>query len=189
MKRIVLEIFIMVILVPAFFMPQSYAQDLPDEAFQLLAEATIDPCSICAEKNREKAFKILNETFMPGHVIETHSPCRLIKTFSTGENDLTLSCYPSDALAASITGEEQLPQVVFRFHTPNKHLVGIFETDYTDTAAADLFHASKPGTVFEGRISLIPYKYGEGPTYNYFQQTNTVLIHCRVLQLIPVSRD
>ncbi|HOO37351.1 MAG TPA: hypothetical protein PKY89_03590 [Deltaproteobacteria bacterium] len=189
MKRIVSEIFIMVILASAFFVPQSYAQDLPDEAFQLLAEAMVDPCSICAEKYRERAFNILNETFMPGHVIETHSTCRLIRISGTDENDLTLSCYPSDALTASITGEEQVPQVVFRFHTPNKHLVGIFETDYTDEAAADLFRASGPGTVFEGRIRLIPYKYGEGPTYNYFQQTNTVLIHCRVLQLIPVSKD
>lgn len=189
MKRIVLKIFIMVILVPAFFMPQSYAQDPPDEAFQLLAESTVDPCSICAEKKREKAFNILNETFMPGHVIETHSTCHLIKTLSNDENDLTLSCYPSDAVTASITGEEQVPMVIFRFHTPDKHLVGIFETDYTDVAAADLFRASRPGTLFEGRISLIPYTYGEGPTYNYFQQTNTLLIHCRVLQLIPVSRD
>ena len=165
-------------------MPQAYAMDLPDDAFQLFAEATVDPCSICAEQKREKAFHIMNDRFIPGRVIQTDDNCRLIKTGS--DNDLSLSCYPSDALNTSITDDEQLPQVVFSFHTRQKRLVGIAETDYTDAPAADLFHASKPGTVYEGRIIIIPYKYGDGPAYNYFQQSNKLLIHCRVLQLDPV---
>jgi hypothetical protein len=181
-----LRIFMMTILAPAFFMPYSYALDLPDDAFQLLAQAAADPCSICAEQKREQAFRILNDRFIPGRVIKTDVDCRLIKAGSDDNNNLSLSCYPSDALMTSITDDEQLPQVVFTFHTQQKRLVGILETDYTEAPAADPFHSSESGTVYDGRIRLIAYKYGDGPTYNYFQETNTLLIHCRILKLKPV---
>ena len=184
MMRSMVRVFMVIILTTAFFMPYSHALDLPDDAFQLLAQATVDSCLLCAEQKREKAFRILNETLIPGRVIQTDESCLLIKAGS--DNDLSLSCYPSEALIASILQDERLPQVVFSFYTPQNSLVGVSETDYTDAPAADLLHTSMPGTVYEGRIRLIAYKYGDGTTFNYFQQTNKLLIHCRVLQLEPV---
>ncbi|MBN2299377.1 MAG: hypothetical protein JXM72_12325, partial [Deltaproteobacteria bacterium] len=164
-----------------------HALDLPDDAFVLLAEAAADPCSICAEHKQIKAFEIMNRWFVPGKEIQTDERCLLIKTAAADDNEFSLNCYPSVALNDSLTTGEQPPQIVFTFYTPQKRLVGISETDYTDRPLADLFHASKPGTVYEGRIRLIPYTYGDGPAYIYFQQRHKLMIHCRVLELKPVS--
>jgi hypothetical protein len=186
MKRTMMRIPVMFILTMALAIHCSHALGLPDDALGLLAEASVDPCSICVKQKLARAFKIMNDRFIPGGVMETDEACRLVKTVSGDDNELSLSCYPSDALITSIKEDEQLPQVVFRFYTPQKRLVGISKTDYTDNSTEDLFHASKPGTVFTGQIKLIMYKYGDGPTYNYFYETNKLLIHCRVLQLIPM---
>jgi hypothetical protein len=177
---------VMFILTIALTIHCSYALDLPDDALGLLAEASADPCSICVKQKLTRAFKIIDEMFIPGGVMETDVACRLVKTVSGDDNELSLTCYPSDALITSIKDDEQLPQLVFRFYTPQKRLVGISTTDYTDNSTEDLFHASNPGTIFTGRIKLIVYKYGDGPTYNYFYETNKLLIHCRVLHLVPV---
>ena len=166
----------------------SYALDLPGDALRLLAEASADPCSICVKQKLEKAFLAMNVRFSPGLVINSDDECRLIKVDSVDDNELSLTCYPPDTVKKSLKEGEELPQLIFRFYTPGKLLVGISENDYTSKTMADLYQASKPGTVFEGRIKFIPYKYGDGPTYNFFQQTNKLLIHCTVLQLKPLAR-
>lgn len=186
MKQVVLNIAIMMMLAPALSTTGLHALDLPDDAFVLLAEAAADPCSICADRKIQKAFEIMDNILVPGTVIQTDEHCRLIKIAAGKDNEFSLSCYPPDTLTAFLTEDEQPPVVVFAFYTPQNRLVGIAETDYTDRPTADQFHDSRPGTVYEGRIRLIPYKYGDGPTYNYFQQTNKLMIHCRVLQLKPM---
>jgi hypothetical protein len=64
--------------------------------------------------------------------------------------------------------------------------LGILQKDYTDAAAAELYRASGPGTVFDVRLRLIPYRYGDGPTYNYFPQTHTLRFHCAILEMKAV---
>jgi len=182
MKRI----FLMLVLMPALVTTYAYALDLPDDALRLLAEASVDPCAICVKQKLEKAFTSMNVMFNSGLMINSDDKCRLVKGDTGDDNELSMSCYPQDTLKKSLKEGEELPQILFRFYTPDKRLVGISENDYTGKSLADLFHASKPGTVFEGRIKLIPYKYGDGPTYNYFLQTNKLLVHCIVLQLKPV---
>jgi len=184
MKRISLFLVLMLALAARY----SYALDLPDDALRLLAEASADPCSICVKQKLEKAFTAMNVRFSPGLVINSDDKCRLVKIDSGDDNELSLACYPPDTLKKSLKEGEEPPQLIFRFYTPGKRLVGICDNDYTSKAIADSYHASKPGTLFEGRIRLIPYKYGDGPTYNYFQQTNKLLIHCRVVQLKPLAR-
>jgi hypothetical protein len=183
MKRISLFLVLMLALAAGY----SYALDLPDDALRLLAEASVDPCSICVKQKLEKAFTTMNARFSPGLVINSDSKCRLVKINTGDDNGLSMSCYPPDTLKKSLKEGEALPQLIFRFYTPEKRLVGINENDYSNKAIADLYRAAKPGTVFEGRIKLIPYKYGDGPTYNYFLQTNKVQIHCTVLQLKPLA--
>jgi hypothetical protein len=178
---------VMLMLTLTLTMQCVYALDLPGEALQLIAETTVDPCSICVKQKLEKAFKIINDRFIPGLVIKSEDSCRLMKSGAGDDNEMSLTCYPSNTLFKSIKEGEKLPRIIFTFYTPQKRLVGISDNDYTDKPTADLYHASRLGTVFEGRIKLIPYKYGDGPTYNYFQKTNTLQIHCVVLQLNPAT--
>jgi hypothetical protein len=184
MKRISVMLFLILSLPTSY----SHALDLPESALQLLAEASADPCSICARQEKEKAFAIMNTVFVPGQVINSDDSCQLLKGESGDENEISLTCYPSAVLLKSLKEGEKLPQIVFRFYTPGKRLVGISDKDYTDKTTADLFRSSRPGTVYKGRIKLIPYKYGDGPAYNYFPQTNKLLVHCVVLQLEPMRR-
>lgn len=163
-----------------------HAMDLPEEAFALLAEAAADPCSICAWNKTKKAFEILNRSLVPGAQILTGGRCRIVKTAAGNNNELSLSCYPSDTLTASLAEQEKPPDVVFAFYTPQERLVGISEADYTDRSVAQIFHDSKPGSAYDGKIILIPYAYGDGPTYNYFQEAHRLMIHCKVLQLTPL---
>jgi len=178
---------VMLMLALTLIVPCVYALDLPSEALQLIAETTVDPCTICAKQKLKRAFKIMNDRFIPGLVMKSDDSCRLMKSGTGDENEISLTCYPSDALVKSLRAGEKLPQIIFKFYTPQKRLVGISDNDYTNKSTADLFHASRPGTVFEGRVKLIPYKYGDGPTYNYFQESNILQIHCVVLQLTPVT--
>jgi len=181
------KISVILVLTLALSVDFSYALDLPDDALRLLAEATVESCSICAKQELEKAFKIMNDRFISGHEIIADENCRFVKVLSGGNNELSLTCYPSDTFMKSIKNDERPPQVVFTFYTPQKRLIGVTDKDYTSKEIADGYDASQPGARFEGRIRLIPYKYGDGPTYNYFKQTNKLQIHCVVLQLKPVS--
>ncbi len=176
-----------VTLMPA--LPCAQALELPDEALLLLASSAADPCSLCAEQERKKAYRILSDAFIPGQALESDDFCRLVKAGAGDDNELTLTCYPSETLKVSLNEGERLPEVVFRFYTLQNRLVGISEDDLTGDALAELYRASRPGRVFEGRIILVPYKYGEGATYNYFPQTNKLLIHCRLVNLGPVPHD
>jgi len=167
----------------------SYAFDFPNDALQLLAEAAVDPCSICVKQKLDKAFLVMNARFNPGFFLNTDDTCRLVKVDPGDDNELSLTCYPQPSLKKSLKEGENPPQFFFKFYTPGKRLVGISEKDYTEKTVVDLYNASKPGTIFEGSIKFIPYKYGDGPTYNYFLLTNKLVIHCIVLQLKPVQME
>jgi len=169
--------------------PYSPACDLPEQALALIADASVDPCPLCRKHTLNKAFAILNKWFMPGKSIQTDQTCRFVKTTPCGDNELSLSCYPSDALIASIDAGAVPPRLVFRFHAVHKHLVGIADTDYTNAANAARYTESGPDTAFEGSIRFIAYRYGDGPSYNYFEQTHRLVIHCTVERLIPVKPE
>jgi hypothetical protein len=61
--------------------------------------------------------------------------------------------------------------------------VGVAEKDFTDASQADTFHSLLPGTVFDGRVALVRYEYGDGPTYIYYEKSNHLEIHCRLLEV------
>lgn len=182
MRKLMPHMFILM-LVLAAPAPSALALDLPPEPFQLLAESALDPCSICAEQKRNKAFNLLNRTCIPGAMLTTDTTCRLVKVGIGDDNELAWTCYPSAALLGSLPEGAQPPRLVFRFHTPPTHLVGVSEQDFTDASPAAIYRSSLPGAIFEGQLKLISYKYGDGRVFNYFQQTNTLQIHCMVVRL------
>jgi hypothetical protein len=167
--------------------PTARAFDLPDEALKLLAQASVDPCSICAKEKSKKAFALLEKVYAPGTVISTDANCRLVKPSSADELDLTITCYPSEVFMQQLSGEEAPPRLVFTFSTEAKHLVGIRPKDFTSDEIARSYAEAKPGTVFEGRLEVAAYKYGDGKGFNYFGERGRLQIHCRVLDLKPAG--
>lgn len=164
------------------------AMDLPTEAFTLLAQASAEPCAICAEKERHKAVAILERVFAPGRELTTDEGCLLVKMNTGNEQELTLSCYPPPSLMEALPEGARPPRMVFRFHTQGEHLVGIAPEDFTDPSPAATYRTSPPGTRFAGRIRCIAYKYGDGEVFNYFLKDHTLLVHCAIEQITPVQR-
>ena len=163
-----------------------------DGALTLLAESSVDPCPICGEQTRNKAFQLLNSELLPGRVAKTSAGCLLMLAATSGENELAPTCYPAGApvVKKKKGGEEaRLPRVTFRFHTAGRHLVGVAESDFTvDDLVAD-YHSAPAGTLFSGVVEIIEFKYGDGPTYNYFPTGNQLQVHCRLLNLRPMKQE
>ena len=136
------------------------AVDLPERCVRLLVESNEDPCSICAKASREKAFQTLEAVFRPGRIIKSSPACRFTHT------DVLLT---------------------FRAHTAENHLVGIAASDYTEARTADLLTSSPTETLFEGSLEIIAYRYGDGPTYNYFPSMSHLQVHCRILELKSIK--
>jgi len=163
------------------------AVDLPAEAFALLAQASVETCAICAENDRNKAFAILAHTFVSGQKLTTDAGCLLVKINTDNEQELTLSCYPPPSLMEALSDGVKPPRLVFRFHTPEKHLVGIAPDDFTAQALAETYGSSPSATRFEGRLRYISYKYGDGEVFNYLLKSHTLLVHCIVEQIAPAE--
>ena len=149
--------------------------DFPEKSLRLIAESAKDPCSICARQTREKAFLLLEEQFHAGRIFTTTGSCGLVRTASSQENELVSSC--------DFPGKESLPLLTFRFHTAANHLVGIAPADYTAENIAAEFLSAPPGTVFEGTLETILFRYGDGTTFNYSAKRGVVQVHCRLLTL------
>jgi len=188
MKRKIVVQLLMLVCVLVAAATSVMAVDLPTEAFQILAQASVESCAICAEKERKKAFALLNRTFTPGQELTTDHTCHLIKSGNDDEQELTITCYPPTAVMESLPEGATPPRLVFRFHTPDKHLVGIAPFDFTDPSLAAAYRSAPLGTVFEGRLRYTAYQYGDGETFNYYLKTNTVQLHCVIIQITPINR-
>ncbi len=186
MKWFIKTIFMFQACILATCLQYSYAFDLPDEALRLIAETTTDPCPICVEQKLKEAFAIMEARLQPGLVVETDEHCWLKKIDPKDVFEFSLTCYPSVRLMQTIGQGQKLPDVAFVFHTSEKFLVGISEKDYTDERIIDRFRKLPPGTLFKGQVRLISYKYGDGPSFNYYQTSNRVQIHCTILGLSPL---
>jgi hypothetical protein len=165
------------------FTSTTYAVGLPDDAFSLLAQASSDPCSICARQKVKESFKILTQSYTPGLVVNSDDKCLFIKTGKAEDNEFSLSCYPSETMVKNLKEGEDLPRVVWKFHTRGKHLIGIPPEDFSSEAFSELYRESPEGAVFDGSLRLVLYKYGDGPTYTYLSQENKLIIHCVVVKL------
>lgn len=170
---------------------------LPADALALLAQSLRDSCAICAEKNRTKAFSLLDRALLPQTLVASTQDLRFLLV-PGGENELALSTHPGDR-----------PTVTLRFHTRETHLVGIAERDWTDdgVAAVVLPAVSGSGTVadpgadaasdpdsawvatggpsFEGMLEVVAYAYGDGASFLWLQAQGRLQIQCRILEIAP----
>jgi len=185
-RKLLVQLLIPVLMLAAMAQP-GHAGNLQAEAFVLLAQASVEPCAICADKERKNAFALLDRAFKAGQELATDAGCRLVKAGAGDEQELSLTCYPPATVMVSLPEGAKPPRLVFRFHTPERHLVGIAPSDFTDPALAAIYRSSPPGTVFEGRVRYIAYQYGDGESFNYYTKTNTVQVHCVIVQLSTVT--
>jgi hypothetical protein len=155
--------------------------DFPEEPLRLIAESAMEPCSICARQMREKAIELLEDQFPAGKLFTTTGFCRLARTALAEENELIVSC---DFAVA-----ESLPLLTFRFHTQDAHLVGISPADFTEAEIVSEYRLAPPGTVFEGTLEPILFRYGDGPTFSYSASREVVQIHCRLRALKKRSAE
>jgi len=153
--------------------------DQPEEPLRLIALSATDPCSICARQTREIAFQLFEEQFHAGKMFTTAGSCRLVRTVLGEDNELELSC--------DSPRKESLPLLTFRFHTAANHLVGISPADFTEDSIAGEFLSAPPGTVFQGIIETILFRYGEGSTFHYSARRGVIQVHCRLITLTRQS--
>ena len=149
--------------------------DFPEKPLRLIAESARDPCSICARQTREIAFQLFEQQFPAGRIFTTTGSCQLVRTALSEENELVLSC--------DVPEKDPLPLLTFRFHTVANHLVGISPADFTEESTASEFRSAPFGTVFEGIIEPILFRYGDGTTFNYSASRGGLQVHCRLLTL------
>ena len=162
-----------------------------DGALNLLAESSVEPCPICSKQMRDRAFQTLNAELMPGRVVKTTAACLLVGVAISDGSELAPSCYPAGAPVKRKEGEAEarLPRVTFRFHTAGRHLVGVAQSDFTVEDLVADYHAAPAGTSFSGVLEIVEFKYGDGPTYNYYPTGNQLQIHCRFLSLTPMGQE
>jgi len=141
------------------------------EALDLLSKSAADSCSACARDFRRQAFRILEERFRPGAVVRSDSLSRFARVRG-GENEL---------MVASESPRD--PMLTFRFHTAVNHLVGIAESDLTDEVLADRCRSLPEGAGFPGAIEIVPFTYGDGPTFLYQSSIHRVVVHCKILEI------
>lgn len=151
--------------------PVLHAADVPPEAKELLAESEADSCSICAREKRERAFRILEERFPPGAIVASDDD-NLFRVLPGGENELFLG-----------DGAADHPLLVYRFHTASTHLVGIAPEDLTDPSTASVLLAAPEDAAFRGMLRVIPYEYGDGPSFLHSAAKGRVVVMCRILAM------
>jgi hypothetical protein len=161
-----------------FSCPYGQAQTsltLPEPALRLLAESAADSCSICARQLREQAYDLLDREFPLEKILVTTPSCLLLRSPRGEENELVLSCAHAE--------KDPLPVLIFRFHTPARHLVGISPGDFTAAEPAAEYLAAGPEAAFEGTLKIIAFRYGNRPTFNYSAGRGVIQIHCQVITL------
>lgn len=144
---------------------------LPVEAFALLTESATDSCAVCARELREKAFRMLDESFRPGRFVRSDASRRFLRV-AGGANELILSSWPGGN-----------PWLTFRFHTADDRLVGIAGADLTNRTIADRCLSNREGAFFHGTIEIVPFAYGDGAAWLYYPSNNHLQIHCRIVEI------
>ncbi len=144
-----------------------------------------ETCSVCIDNLREEAFGILTESMRPYTRLSAGKNCPLVFSKDDGEPEFQPVCYaeisdPSDRAS-------DLPVLIFRFHTRDRHMIGISPEDFTNDTIADFIFSAPRDAVFHGVIELVPFRYGDGPTFIYFDETNRLAIQCRILEIETIE--
>ncbi len=151
-----------------------------NEAIELLAKSIDESCDICVEQILKKAFSLLDRDLTPGKTIVTSAACLFEKAVSTEVNELTASCYSGN------TGPAPYPILTFRFHTLAEKLAGVSAADLTENQKTSEYRANNGG-LFEGKIQIVEFRYGDGHTFHYFRKTHHLQVHCKLMDLNQVA--
>ncbi len=144
---------------------------LPDDAFALLAESAAESCAVCARDLKREAFAVLEETLVPGVRLGTDSTAHFTRA-AKSEDELEFVPSPDGGTRLSL-----------RFHTGPDHLVGIAERDYTEPRLAARVASAPAGTLFRGTVEIVPFAYGDGAAWLYFEKENHVQVQCRIIEI------
>ncbi len=159
----------------------------PYQGLKLLGDSTALECPVCVTDMQKRAFRIIDQALPSGKEIETSPGFTLVRNGSCKDGELLMSSY----LERKTVGEDPqkgrilAPLFVFYFHTKRHHLVGIKSEDMTGENADTQYGGAADGItrMFTGRLVLIPYGYGDGATFIYFQKENKIQVQCRILDL------
>lgn len=151
------------------------------KGLQILSGIADETCGICVKQQLKNAFGMLNIELKTGKIISTSTTCLFEKSERSGVNELNASCYSNDAACTNY------PLLSFRFHTREVKLVGISLSDLTEKEISSEYEAYPDG-LFEGNVRIIKFQYGDGDSFDYFENTHHLLIHCKILKLKRVTR-
>ncbi|HOS41380.1 MAG TPA: hypothetical protein PLG31_16730 [Spirochaetota bacterium] len=151
----------------------------PTKAIALIAESVDEGCAVCVDDLRKKAFADLAKAFAPGTMVKVQGGCVFVKPKGSTANDLAPACYAPGA---------NEPRIVFRFYTKGRRLAGIDAGDFTDRQIERTYARAPKSVRFDATVRIIPYKYGDGPAFNYFAKENSIVIHCAVVELKAAGR-
>lgn len=164
----------------------TYSEDcngIPPAALRLLAESTIDPCSICQKKLQRQAYAIVARELFPGKKLTFASTCPLAKTNDCQDNELIMqnSGYPEKVV---IKGKEaEMPEVFYKFFSQDMHIAGITPDDYTSNSIQTMYKTLKINSPVEAQLEIISYNYSDCPSALYLHDRNALIIFCKILSM------
>ncbi len=164
----------------------TYSEDcnsISPAALRLLAESTIDPCSICQKKLQKQAYAIVSRELIPGKKLTFTNTCPLAKTNDCQDNELIIKNneYPKKII---INGTEAaMPKVLYKFFSQDKHIVGIAPDDYTSNSIQNMYQTLKMDSPVEARLEIISYHYSDCPSALYLHDRNALIIFCKILSM------
>ncbi len=157
--------------------------EYPLRPARMLADSFAEPCGMCVQAARKKAFRLLETGFPPGRILRASQSGLFMKApggsnlfFAGGGQKRTLHLSLKEEGGKDI----YLPLVLFRFHTSKNHLVGVSRADYSDIAIEKKFKGLPPGTEFTGSLRIIEFKSGDGATFTFSPVENALYIHCKI---------
>ncbi|MBI5844187.1 MAG: hypothetical protein HZB23_05920 [Deltaproteobacteria bacterium] len=140
---------------------------VPQGALYLLSKSRAETCATCRAEMEKEAFAELSRELVPG---KRFSGEFLVKEDEAGKR-LVFGQLPS--------------WVSFRFHIRGRRWVGIANPDLSPPALAKRLFSAQNGARFNGSAVLVPYPYGEGPTFVWSGKKGILEIHCRLENMDP----
>jgi hypothetical protein len=141
---------------------------VPQDALYLLYKSRDEKCPVCQAGMRKKAFAELSRAFFPGKRISG----RFLVQRDEDNVRFLYGRFPS--------------WVTLRFHFKGRRWVGIADKDLSDPGLGAKVLSEPDGTWFTGSVVLVPYPYGDGPTFDWMPRSGMLEIHCRLEKMEPI---
>jgi hypothetical protein len=160
--------------------PANADRDAVALAFELLARSADDSCASCARDHQRSAFEVLEERFPPGKIVRSDS---LLSFQRAPQSDDELILVWGAADGSTWSTWRARHRLTLQFHTAEDHLVGIAEADMTDEGLALLCRSTPDSVALHGALEIVPFAYGDGPSFLFTPSAQRIQIQCRILEL------